>query len=89
MKYEPDKEREKGRNNCCQTDGTFKMKFMYIVYIIRDTDTILNQLQVIPVSVRNKMIVQQNCIIYLFIIIKLHIMEEHHQLIINIEQIKT
>lgn len=69
--------------------GTFKMKFLYIVYIIRDTDTILNQLQVIPVSVRYKMIVQQNCIVYLFIILKLHIMEEHHQLIINIEQIKT
>lgn len=69
--------------------GTFKMKFLYIVYIIRDTDTILNQLQVIPVSVGYKMIVQQNCIVYLFIILKLHIMEEHHQLIINIEQIKT
>lgn len=65
------------------------MEFLYIVYIIRDTDTILNQLQVIPVSVRNKMTVQQNCIVYLFIIIKLHIMKEYHQLIINIKQIKT
>lgn len=88
MKYVPDKERKKGRNNWFQTDGwrdwslngTFKMKFLYIVCIIRDTDTILNQLQVIPVSVGYKMIVQQNCIVYLFIILKLYIMEEHHQL---------
>lgn len=62
--------------------GNFTMKFLYIVYTIRDTGTILNQLhvQVITVSVRNKMIVQQNCIVYL-IILKLHIMEvAHHQL---------
>lgn len=47
MKYVPDKERKKGRNNWFQTDGwrdwslngTFKMKFLYIVYIIRIKST--------------------------------------------------